>query len=50
MEDITTRIVQIWLQDSCMEIEVYQPEDWDEDKFYQEVVDYVLSNIDIEVL
>ena len=29
MEDITTRIVQIWLDDSYMEVEVNQPDDWD---------------------
>ena len=50
MEDITTRIVQIWLDDSYMEVEVNQPDDWDEDTFYDRVCDYVLSNISIDVL
>lgn len=50
MEDMTTRVVQIWLDDSFMEVEFNQPEDWDEDRFYREVCDYVLSNISIDVL
>ena len=50
MEEINERIVQIWLNDSFMEIELNQPKDWDEDRFYQEAVDYVLSNISIDVL
>lgn len=44
------RTVQIWIDDSFMEIELNQPRDWDEDKFYVEAVDYVLSNISIDVL
>ena len=44
------RVVQVWLDDSFMEIEFDQPRDWDEDKFYSEVVNYVLSNISIDVL
>ena len=44
------RTVQIWLDDSFMEIELNQPKDWDEDKFYQEAVNYVLSNISIDIL
>ena len=44
------RVVQVWLDDSFMEIEFDQPCDWDEDKFYSEVVNYVLSNISIDVL
>ncbi len=50
MEDINERIVQIWLDGSFMEIELNQPNDWDEDTFYQAAVDYVLSNISIDVL
>ena len=50
MEEINERIVQIWLDDSYMEIELNQPKNWDEDRFYQEAVNYVLSNISISVL
>ena len=55
MEDMlnteyNSRTVQIWLDDSFMEIELFQPTDWDEDRFYQEAVNYVLSNISIDVL
>ena len=50
MEDITTRVVQIWVGDSYMEVEVNQPDDWDEDTLYHEVCDYVLSNISIDIL
>ena len=50
MEEINERIVQIWIDDSFMEIELNQPKDWDEDRFYQEAVNYVLSNISISVL
>ena len=50
MEEINERIIQIWIDDSFMEIELNQPKDWDEDKFYQEAVNYVLSNISIDVL
>lgn len=50
MEEINERIVQIWLDDSFMEIELNQPKDWDEDRFYQEAVNYVLSNISVAVL
>ena len=49
-ENYNPRTVQIWLDDSFMEIELFQPKDYDEDKFYQEAVDYVLSNISIDVL
>ena len=44
------RTVQVWLDDSFMEIELNQPRDWDEDKFYAAAADYVLSNISIDVL
>lgn len=44
------RTVQIWVDDSFMEIELNQPRDWDEDKFYAAAADYVLSNISIDVL
>ena len=50
MEEINERIIQIWIDDSFMEIELNQPKDWDEDKFYQEAVNYVLSNISIDIL
>lgn len=50
MEEINERIVQIWIDDSFMEIELNQPKDWDEDRFYQEAVNYILSNISIDVL
>lgn len=49
-EEYNSRIVQVWVDDSFMEIELNQPKDWDEDKFYQEAVNYVLSNISIDVL
>lgn len=44
------RTIQIWLDDSFMEIEFDHPKDWDEDKFYEEAVNYVLSNISIDIL
>lgn len=50
MEEGTIRTIQLWLDDSFMEIELNQPKDWDEDRFYQAVVDYILSNISIDVL
>ena len=50
MEEINERIIQIWIDDSFMEIELNQPKDWDEDKFYEEAVNYVLSNISIDIL
>ena len=50
MEEINERIVQIWLDDSFMEIELHQPRDWVEDTFYEAAVDYVLRNISIAVL
>ena len=49
-ENFNERIVQIWLDDSFMEIELFQPKNWDEDTFYQAAVDYVLSNISIAVV
>ena len=49
-ENYIPRTVQIWLDDSFMEIELFQPADWDEDKFYKAAIDYVLSNISIDVL
>lgn len=42
--------VRISLDDCDMTTEFECPNEWDEDRFYQEVVDYILSNIDIEVL
>ena len=50
MEEINERIIQIWIDDSFMEIELNQSKDWDEDRFYQEAVNYILSNISISVL
>ena len=50
MEEGTIRTIQLWLDDSFMEIELNQPKDWDEDRFYQAAVDYVLSNISIAVV
>ena len=50
MDEINERIIQIWIDDSFMEIELNQPKDWDDDKFYQEAVNYVLNNISIDVL
>jgi hypothetical protein len=44
------RTVQVWVDDSFMEIELNQPRDWDEDKFYAAAADYVLNNISIDVL
>lgn len=55
MEDMfnteyNSRTVQIWLDDSFMEIELNQPRGWDEDMFFDAVVDYVLSSISIDIL
>lgn len=50
MEEGTIRTIQLWLDDSFMEIELNQPRDWDEDRFYEEVVNYVLSNISVDIL
>ena len=50
MEEVNERIIQIWIDDSFMEIELNQPKDCDEDKFYSEVVNYVLSNISVDIL
>jgi len=49
-ENFNERTVQIWLDGSFMEVELLQPKNWDEDKFYQAAVDYVLMNISIDVL
>lgn len=49
-KNFNERTVQIWLDDSFMEIEMFQPKDWDEDRFYEEAVNYVLSNISIDIL
>lgn len=49
-EEYNSRTVQIWLDDSFMEVELFQPAGWNEDEFYQAAVDYVLSNISIDVL
>lgn len=48
--DYNPRTVQIWLDDSFMEVEFNQPKNWDEDRFYEEAVNYVLSNISIDIL
>ena len=48
--DYNPRTIQIWLDDSFMEVEFDHPKDWDEDKFYEEAVNYVLSNISIDIL
>ncbi len=50
MEEGTVRTIQLWLDDSFMEVEFDQPKDWDEDRFYEEAVNYVLSNISIDIL
>lgn len=44
------RTVQIWVDDSFMEIELNQPRDWDEDTFIEAATDYVLRNISIDIL
>ena len=46
----TVRTIQVWLDDSFMEVGLNCPASWDEDKFYAAAVDYVLSNISIDVL
>lgn len=46
----TVRTIQIWLDDSFMEVELNQPYDCDEDTFYEEAINYVLSNISVAVL
>lgn len=50
MEEGTVRTVQLWLDGSFMEIELNQPKDWDEDTFTEAAIDYVLSNISIDIL
>ena len=50
MEEGTVRTIQVWLDDSFMEVEFNQPKNWDEDRFYEEAVNYVLSNISIDIL
>ena len=42
MEEGIIRTIQVWLDDSFMEVELNQPKDWDEDRFYEEAVNYVL--------
>ena len=49
-ENYTPRTVQIWLDDSFMEIELFQPADWDEYTFTEAATDYVLRNIAIDIL
>ena len=48
MENLRT--VEIWLDDQFIETEFEQPDEWNEDRFFQEVVDYILSNISIKIL
>lgn len=50
MEEGTIRTIQLWLDDSFMEVELMQPKGWDEDKFTEEAINYVLSNIAIDIL
>lgn len=50
MSEGRIRTVQIWLDGSFMEVELEQPAGWDEDKFTQAVIDYVMSNIGIDIL
>ena len=50
MEEGTVRTVQLWLDGSFMEIELNQPKDWDEDTFTEAAIDYVISNISIDIL
>lgn len=50
MEEGTVRIIQLWLDDSFMEIELNQPKNCDEDTFTEAAIDYVLRNISISVL
>ena len=50
MEEGTIRTVQVWLDDSFIEIEFNQPRDWDEDTLFEVVTDHVLSNISIDIL
>jgi hypothetical protein len=50
MEEGTIRTIQVWLDDSFMEVELYQPKGWDEDMFAEEAINYVLSNISIDIL
>ena len=44
------RTIQIWLDNSYMEVEFEQPARWDEDEFTEAAIDYVLSNISIDIL
>ena len=50
MEEGTIRTIQVWLDDSFMEIELNQPKDCDEDTFTETAIDYVLRNISIDIL
>ena len=50
MEEDRIRTIQIWLDDSFMEIEFPQPENYTEDEFTEEVINYVFSNISIDIL
>ena len=50
MEEYKLRTIQIWLDDSFMEIELPQPEKYTENEFTEVVINYVFSNISIDIL
>ena len=50
MEKYLIRTVQVWLDDNYLEVELEQPKDCNEERFYEMVTDYVFSNISIDIL
>ena len=44
------RTVQVWLDDQYIEFEYDQPRGCDEDRLYEMVVDYVMSNFSVDIL
>lgn len=44
------RIVEVSLDEFMFSFEVDQPDEMNEDDFYHMVIDYVLSNINVEVI
>ena len=50
MEDIIYRWVEVDIDGDVLTFEIEQPADMNEDEFYENVCDYVLSHINITVL
>lgn len=44
------RTVVVSIDGDVLEFEIEQPDDMNDDDFYQVVCDYILSNINIEIL